>query len=139
MSLVLPSAKLIGPPAEDQIRLAGEEIMGYIEIIAGRTALVDDLTAFGIFPAVCSAPQQTSPSPNRFHRTDTSRSYIRSGPCIVSEVTIHPCHARLSFSDPGIATFSTTLNQRVSDVLDWDIWLDTRATETDHGCTSVTR
>jgi len=43
-------------PVKDQIRLAGEEIMGYVEIIAGRTAPVDDLTVFGIFLAVCSAP-----------------------------------------------------------------------------------
>ena len=113
--------------------------MGYVGSITSRTALVDDLIVFGIFLAVYSAPQQTSPSLNGFRRTDTSQSYIRSGSCTVSGATIHPCHARSLFSDSGIANFSTTLDQRVSDVLDWDVWPSARATEMDHSCMSVAR
>ena len=44
----------IVPPAKDQIRLAGEEIMGYVGRIAFRTAPVDDLIVFVIFLAVRS-------------------------------------------------------------------------------------
>jgi len=44
-------------PAKDQIRLAGEEIMGYVGRIARRTAPVDCLIVFAIFLAVRSPLQ----------------------------------------------------------------------------------
>jgi len=56
MSLILLSAKFISPPVKDQIRLEGEEIMGYVGSITSLTAFIDDPIVFGIFLAVCSAP-----------------------------------------------------------------------------------
>jgi len=61
MSLALLFATLIAPPLKGQVRLAGEEIMGYVGRIARRTAFADDLIVFPIFLAVRSAPQQNSP------------------------------------------------------------------------------
>jgi len=52
MSSASPFATLIGPPAEDQIWLAGEEVMGYVGRIACYTTLIDDLIVFAIFLAV---------------------------------------------------------------------------------------
>ena len=45
---------------EDQIRLAGEEIMGYVARITYRTAFLDDVIVFAIFLAVRSLVQQRS-------------------------------------------------------------------------------
>ena len=45
-------AIFIDPPTEDQIRLAGQEIVGYVERIACRTAFIDDVIVFAIFLAV---------------------------------------------------------------------------------------
>ena len=56
MSSVFLFATFIIPPVKDQIRLAREEIMGYVGIIACRTAFVDDVIVFAIFLAVCSPP-----------------------------------------------------------------------------------
>ena len=61
MPLAFPFAKLIVPPVKGQIRLAGEEIVGYVGRIACLTTSVDDLIVFAIFLAVRSAPQQISP------------------------------------------------------------------------------
>ena len=41
---------------KDQLRLAREEIMGYVGRIARRTALVDDPIVFMIFLVVRSVP-----------------------------------------------------------------------------------
>ena len=49
-------AAFIIPPVKDRICLEGEEIMGYVERITCRTALVDDLIVFAIFLAVRSPP-----------------------------------------------------------------------------------
>ena len=57
MSSLFPFATFILPLVKDQIRLAREEIMGYVQRIARRTPFVDDLVVFGIFLAVCSPPQ----------------------------------------------------------------------------------
>ena len=53
-------AKFIDPPMKDQIRLAGEEIMGYVERTAYYTPFVDDVLVFAIFLAVRSPLQQSS-------------------------------------------------------------------------------
>ena len=45
---------------QDQIRLAREEIMGYVPKIPCRTPFVDDVTVFALFLAVCSPPQQSA-------------------------------------------------------------------------------
>ena len=44
------------PFVKDQVCLAGEEVMGYVERIVRRAAFVDDLIVFVIFLAVCSSP-----------------------------------------------------------------------------------
>ena len=49
-------ATFIDPPVEDQIRLAGEKIMGYVERVAHCTAFVDGLIVFAIFIMVRSPP-----------------------------------------------------------------------------------
>jgi len=48
--------EFIDPPVKDQIRLAGEEIMGCVRRVGCRVAFVDDLVVFAIFLAVRSAP-----------------------------------------------------------------------------------
>jgi len=53
-------ARFIDPPVTDQIRLAGEEIMGYVGRTAYCTLLVDDVLVFAIFLAVRSPLQQSS-------------------------------------------------------------------------------
>jgi len=51
----VPFAKFIAPPVKGRIRLAGEEVMGYVgRPVARCTAFVDDLVAFAIFLTVCS-------------------------------------------------------------------------------------
>ena len=56
MSLDSIFAAFIDPLVKDQIRLAREEIMGYVGRITCRVALVDNLIVFGIFLAVRSTP-----------------------------------------------------------------------------------
>ena len=59
---MFPFAGFFGPLVEDQIRLAGGEIMGYVARITCRTAFLDDyVTVFAIFLAVRSLLQQRSP------------------------------------------------------------------------------
>ena len=55
-------ARFIDPPAKGQIRLAREEIMGYVGRITCPTIFVDNVIVFTIFLAVCSSPQQSSSS-----------------------------------------------------------------------------
>jgi len=61
MSPVFLFVRFIAPPVKDQIRLAGDEIMGYVRRTACRTAFTDDVTVFVIFLAVCSPPQRGYP------------------------------------------------------------------------------
>ena len=118
MSSVFLFARFIDPPAKDQVRLAGEEIMGYEMRIACRTAFVDDVIVFAIFIAVCSPPQRSSPFLDGSYRTGTCRRDISSGICTVSGITtVYTCHTRSSFSNPGVASYSATFHQRVSDVV----------------------
>ena len=49
-------ATFIDSPVKDRIRLAGQEITGYVERIGCCAAFIDDLTVFAIFLAVRSAP-----------------------------------------------------------------------------------
>jgi len=51
----IPFVEFIDSPVKDQIRLAGEEIMGCVEKFGCCAAFVDDLTVFAIFLAVRSA------------------------------------------------------------------------------------
>jgi len=48
--------EFIDPPVKDQIRLAGEEVMGYVKRVGRRAAFVDDLIVFAIFLAVRLTP-----------------------------------------------------------------------------------
>ena len=140
MSLDSIFAAFIDPPVKDQIRLAREEIMGYVGRIACRLALVDNLIVFGIFLAVRSAPWQTSSFLKGWHRTGTCRSDTNSGCCIVSGIVIRPCNTKLCVTNLGTASFGTTLHQlRVSYVLYCEVRLGTRVTETDASCMSVFR
>jgi len=107
-------AAFTDPPAKDQIRLAGEEIMGYVEMIGCRTASVDDLIVFTIFLAVRSAPQLISSFLKGQRRTGTFRSHTKFCCCIVSGIAIHTCHTRSCFANPGTASYDTTFHQRVS-------------------------
>jgi len=50
----VPFAKFIAPPVKGRIRLAREEIMGYVERVAHRMAFINDLVVFAIFLAVRS-------------------------------------------------------------------------------------
>ena len=58
--IAIPLVGFIDPPVKDQIRLEREEIMGYIGIIACRTAFVDDVAMFAIFIVVRSLLQRSS-------------------------------------------------------------------------------
>ena len=73
MSPVFPLATFIDPPVEDKIRLAREEIMGYVARITCRAAFADDLIVFAIFLMVRSLLQQRSSVLKEQRRTDTSR------------------------------------------------------------------
>ena len=100
-------AAFIVPAVKGQIRLAGEEIMGYVRRIARRTASVDDLIVFAIFLAVCLPLYQSSFLLEGWRRTGTCRQHTKSGFCIVSGIVIHPCHTRPSFSNSGTAGYGT--------------------------------
>jgi len=54
MPLVFPStfARFIASPVQDQIRLAWEEIMGYVGSITCCTAYINDMLVFAIFLTV---------------------------------------------------------------------------------------
>jgi hypothetical protein len=61
MLLVFPFVTFIVPPAEDQIRLEREEIMGYVGgSLVIRHPAIDDIIVFAIFLAVRSPPQRRS-------------------------------------------------------------------------------
>ena len=70
---MFPLAIFIDPPVEDKIRLAWEEIMGYVARVTYRTAFADDVTVFVIFLAVRSLLQQRPSILKEQRRTDTSR------------------------------------------------------------------
>jgi len=55
MSSVFLFARFIVSLVEDQVRLAGEKIMGYVGRISCRTTSADDLIVFAIFIAVRSS------------------------------------------------------------------------------------
>ena len=119
-------AAFIDPPVKDQIRLAREEIMGYVGKIACRAAPVDNPVVFGIFLAVRSAPWQTSSFLKGWHRTGTCRSDTNSGCCMVSGIATRPCHMKSCFSNLGTASFGASPRQtRVSYVFDCKIRLGT--------------
>ena len=73
MPSMFPLATFIDPPVEDRIRLAREEIMGYVAKITRHTTFVDDVIVFAIFIAVRSPLQQYSSVLKRWHRTGTCR------------------------------------------------------------------
>ena len=91
MSSVFPLTRFIDPLVKDRIRLAREEIMGYVGRITRRTTFADDMIVFVIFLAVRSPLQQSSSFLKGWYRTDTCQYYIRSGFCMVSAIVIHPC------------------------------------------------
>ena len=73
MSSVFPLARFTNRFVEDRIRLAREEIMGYVARVTCRTASVDDVIVFAIFLAVGLPPQQRSSVLKGWHRTGTCR------------------------------------------------------------------
>ena len=99
MSSVFSLARFTDPPVEDQIRLAREEIMGYVARITCRMAFVHDVIVFTIFLAVGSPLQQCSSVLKGWCRTDTCRWDISSGRCMVSGIATHP-----AIRDQGLLT-----------------------------------
>ena len=73
MSWVFRLATFIDPPAEDKIRLAREEIMGYVARITCRAAFGDAVIVFAIFLTVRLPLQQCSSVLKGHRRTGTCR------------------------------------------------------------------
>ena len=134
ISLVFLSARLVDPPVKGQIRLAWEEIMGYVARIA-CTAFVNDVIVFAIFLVVCP----TSAGVPFFSEGIVQNRYFPIGYqlwWLYGEWGNNPpCHTRSRFTDPDTVSYNTTFHQRVSVVS--RIWFYVCVAETGPSCMSI--